>query len=162
MKPLADAEGFLARLDAVEQRLQRHAEAEAPIGLTEPDPDGTERWEAGQVWAHMAEFVSYWHAELEKVTAKYDRTPVPFGRTKADPARASAIEMGRHLPIQALMSRVDEGIAALKPYLDSLTGAQWKAVGLHSRLGEMDVAAIVQRFLLDHLEEHADQLDKLR
>lgn len=152
----------MARLDAVGKRLAEHAARETPRGLTEPDPGGTERWEAGQVWAHMAEFVGYWRRELENVVTAFSGTPVPFGRTKDDPARAAAIETGRHEPIPALMSRVHEDVAAFESYLGSLNSDDWIAVGLHSRLGEMGVAAIVQRFVVGHLEEHADQLDGLR
>lgn len=159
--PMADREGLTARLERVAQRLERHADAVVPTGLTEPDTDGTERWEAGQVWAHMAEFVHYWLAELEKVVTEYHAAPVPFGRTKADPTRAAAIETGRHSAVAALLDRVQVGLAELDRYLSALTAEQWAAVGLHSRLGEMDVAAIVQRFLVSHLEEHADQLDGL-
>ena len=156
-----DRTALRARIDAVEQRLNSHSAKAPPAGLTEPDADGSERWEAGQVWAHMAEFVHYWLAELHKVVADFQGTPVPFGRTKADPTRAAAIETGRHVAIATLMGRVGDGLASLTHFLDGLTEDQWAAVGLHSRLGEMHTAAIVQRFLVSHLEEHADQLDGL-
>ena len=151
----------LERLEMVEQRLAEDAHGPAPAGLTEPDAGGTERWEATQVWAHMAEFVGYWQAQLEKVVDQYAGAPVPFGRTKDDPDRASAIELGRAVPIAELMERVHEGIATLRGYLPTLSPAQWSSVGLHQRLGEMDVARIVDRFVVSHLEEHADQLDGL-
>src|SRR5688500_18689037 len=94
--PMLDGTDFLARLEAVESRLARHAALDKPRGLTEPDPGGAERWEAGQVWAHIAEFVPYWHGEAESVIAAYDGEPVPFGRTKEDAGRLAGIEMGRH------------------------------------------------------------------
>jgi hypothetical protein len=37
----------------------------------------------------------------------------------------------------------------------------WQTCGLHPTLGSMTVAQIVARFLADHLEEHAAQLDEL-
>ena len=46
----------LDELDDVLARLEAHAAGAAPAGLTEPDAGGTERWDAGQVWAHLAEF----------------------------------------------------------------------------------------------------------
>lgn len=159
--PMFDGGTFLERLDAVEKRLEVHAKQPVPAGLTEPDEGGTERWEAAQVWAHIVEFVPYWQSEIEKVIAEYDGTPVPFGRTKADPARAAAIELGRSEPIPALAERNTSGVADMRAYLAGLTSAEWNAVGLHQRLGEMDVEAIVERFVVGHLEEHADQLDGL-
>lgn len=160
--PMLDGTDFEARLDAVEQKLDLHAAAETPDGLTQPDPGGTERWEAAQVWAHMAEFVAYWHGEVESVIGSFDGNPVPFGRTKEDPDRIAGIEMGRHAPIDELMGRVHESIEDLKSYLSSRTSGEWNAIGRHPRRGEMDVEAIVERFVVAHLEEHADQLDGLR
>jgi hypothetical protein len=158
---MLDGTDFVARLDAVEQRLDAHASAESPTGLTDPDPDGTEQWEAGQVWAHMAEFVPYWKSQVESVIASYDGDPVPFGRLKDDPGRIAGIEMGRHAVVRELRRQVAEEVAELKRYLAGLTPAEWNAVGQHPRRGEMDVEAIVGTFIVNHLGEHADQLDKL-
>lgn len=154
-------EELIRMLEGVEQRLTEHAAGPAPGGLTDPDEGGTERWEAAQVWAHMAEFVAYWQAELEKVVDHYSGTPVPFGRTREDLTRIGAIEEGRHLPIAELMARVHDEIEVTRRYLPTLSAAQWSSVGLHSRRGEMTVPQIVGRFLVGHLEEHADQLDDL-
>jgi len=158
---MLDGTDFVARLSAAAERLERLAIGQVPAGLTEPDPGATERWEAGQVWAHMAEFVDYWHDQLKKVIGEYAGDPVPFGRTKSDAGRIAAIEMGRHAFIPAMMARVRESIEQLKRYLAALNSAEWNAVGRHATLGEMDVERIVEHFLLSHLEEHADQLDEL-
>jgi hypothetical protein len=160
--PMLDGSDVIQRLDDVEARLVGHAATEAPAGLTEPDEGADERWEAGQVWAHIAEFVPYWHEQLESVIGGFDGTPVPFGRTKTDPGRIAAIEIGRHEEIGEQMSRTHESIAALKGYLAGLMPAEWNALGLHPIRGEMDVEAIVERFVVAHLEEHAEQLDRLR
>ena len=158
---MLDGTDFVARLHAVEERLDAHAAAATPSALTDPDPGGTERWEAGQVWSHMGEFVAYWHGQVESVIAAYDGDPVPFGRTKEDPARIAGIEMGRHEAMRQMRGRVGDEIAELKRYLATLTSAEWNAVGEHPTRGSMDVEAIVGTFVVNHLEEHADQLDKL-
>lgn len=160
--PMLDGSDVIQRLDDVEARLFQHARAEPPSGLTQPDPGADERWEAGQLWAHIAEFVPYWHEQLETVIGSYDGTPVPFGRTKTDSGRITAIEMGRHEDIGHQMSRTHDSIVALKRYLAGLMPAEWNALGLHPTRGEMDVEAIVERFIVVHLEEHAAQLDLLR
>ena len=162
MSSMLDGTDFVARLDALERRLDEHAAGEIPSGLTEPDPGGTDRWQAGQVWAHMAEFVPYWHREVEAVIAAYDGDAVPFGRTKEDPGRLAGIEMGRHEQVRELRGRVHDAIEELKRYLSALTTAEWNAVGRHPTRGEMDVESIVGTFIVDHLEEHAEQLDMLR
>ena len=160
--PMLDGVDVFARLDAVEARLRAHAAAGAPDGLTDPDPDTPEeRWEAGQVWAHVAEFVPYWHSEMRSVIAAFDGTPVPFGRTKTDPGRIAAIEVGRSEPIGDHMTRTADAIASLKRHLRELMPAEWNAIGLHLTRGEMDVETMVERFIVAHLEEHAEQLDRL-
>jgi hypothetical protein len=150
------------RFELLEQRLAEHAAGPAPDGLTDPDEGGTERWEAAQVWAHMAEFVGYWQSQLEKVIDSYQGSPVPFGRLKDDTGRIQGIEDGRSAPIGELMQQVHQQIEVVRDYLPTLTDEQWHAVGLHKTRGEMQPARMVEVFILDHLEEHADQLDGLR
>jgi hypothetical protein len=84
-------DGFLARVDEVEGGLRRAAAAGAPQGLTAPDEPSGEQWEAGQVWAHLAEFVPYWIGEARSVLTAESDQPVPFGRVKTDPGRIAAI-----------------------------------------------------------------------
>ena len=152
---------LIQQLEDVEQRLIESASGPAPDGLTEPDQDTDERWEAAQVWAHMAEFVGYWHAQIETVVRLYDGAPVPFGRVKSDAGRIHAIEIGRHRPTADLASQVEAAIESLATYLASLDANAWQARGLHQTRGVMDVPAMVKRFISDHLDEHARQLEEL-
>ena len=159
---MTDADELLARMDVAERRLAVFAE-NPPPGLTDPDPATGEQWDAGQAWAHVAEFVPYWQGEIEHVLAGSARgeDPVPFGRTSADPGRVGAIESGRHEPPPEQMSRLSGALTLLRSYLATLTDAEWSARGVHSRLGEMTVGRIIERFIVAHLEEHAEQLEKL-
>src|SRR3984893_13850500 len=93
---MTDDAAVLRRLDAVRERLGALATRDAPHGaLTAPDPPTGERWEAGQVWAHLAEFIPYWMGEATQVIADGLGAPAPFGRTKADAGRLAAIERDR-------------------------------------------------------------------
>jgi threonine dehydratase len=155
----------LDRLARVERRLAEHAARPVPPGrLTDPDPGATERWEAGQVWAHVAEFPGYWLDQIRHILAARaggTPEPIPFGRTVEDPGRLAAIERGRRTnPAQLLLGVVAQ-LAEVAATLGALDDEAWKARGLHPRRGDMALPEIVQRFLLDHLEEHADQLDGL-
>jgi hypothetical protein len=150
------------RFANAEQRLATHAARPVPTSLTDPDPETPEeRWEASQVWGHLAEFMPYWLDQIDKVISQYSGQPVPFGRTKADAARLQGIADGLGAPIADQMASVREAIAMARNYLAQLTPEQWAATGLHSRRGEMGVSDIVRTFMLDHLEEHASQLDAL-
>jgi hypothetical protein len=162
--PSAARDELLARLDAVEARLN-HLVATPTPGLTEPDEGTGERWEAGQVWAHVAEFVPYWSVELERVVGgargPVAADPVPYGRTKTDPTRIAAIERDRREDPRALLRRATEGIAELRTFMRGLPAAGWEAMGLHPTRGEVPVERIVEGSVVEHLEEHADQLEGL-
>jgi hypothetical protein len=113
------------------------------------------------VWAHIAEFVGYWHQQMADVIGAYRGEPVPFGRTKADAGRIGAIETGRHRPVRDLAGDADSEIVELEGYLKSLDAEEWQARGLHPTRGVMDVPAMVERFVTNHLNEHAAQLEGL-
>jgi hypothetical protein len=156
------AAALVRRLDAVQTRLQGHAGAEiAPNALTAPDPPSGERWEAGQVWAHIAEFIPYWMGEAEQVVEHGRDAPLAFGRTKSDPERLAAIERDRDRDRRLLWNRIAGDLARLRGFLRGLERPAWEARGLHSTLGEMDLGGLVEEFLVGHLEQHADQLDGL-
>jgi threonine dehydratase len=155
---------YLSRLAAAERRLREHAARPLPAGLTDPDPGASERWEAGQVWAHLAEFPGYWLVQIRQLLAARDAgsaEPIPFGRTKADPGRIAAIERERRTDPAELLRRSTSQLAELTGMLATLPTASWSARGQHPALGEMPLPGIVERFLVSHLEEHADQLDLL-
>jgi hypothetical protein len=160
--PMLGGLDFEGRLDDIERRLSARAADPLPEGRTDPDPDTPEeRWQAAQVWAHIAEFVGYWHAQMESVIAEFAGEPVPFGRVKSDPARIAAIEVGRHEPIESLIDRARRSIGEFRRFLVGLGAAEWNAVGIHQTIGRMGIEAIVERFVVAHLEEHLDQLEGL-
>lgn len=155
---------LLRRLEAVERRLVAHAERPGPAGLTDPDPGGEERWDAGQVWAHLAEFPAYWLDQARRIVAGHQAgapEPVPFGRARDDPGRTGPIERDRHADRAELMRRVSAGIAAVAAELRERPPEALAARGRHRTAGEMDVIGLFDRFVVGHLEEHADQLDLL-
>ena len=138
------ADGFAHRLDAVEERLRAHAARDFPAdALTAPDPPTGERWESGQVWAHVAEFIPYWLGEVNLVITQGAASPVPFGRTKSDPGRIAAIERDRSTDQARLWHRTAGDIASLRAVLDGLGETAWSARGIHPTLGEMDLGDII-------------------
>lgn len=152
---------FLERLDAVERRLQDHAYGERGAGLTAPDARTGEQWDAGQVWAHLGEFLPYWIDQAHTVVSNWRGDPVPFGRVKSDPHRIAVIERDRDRDAGDLMDQISAGIAATRSFLTNLSPDAWRAVGRHQTLGDMPLERIVDEFMVGHLEEHANQLDDL-
>jgi hypothetical protein len=144
------------RLVAAAGRIRAAAPLLSDQALTDPDPDTGERWDRRQVLAHVAEMLPYWVEQVELVAAG---DQVPFGRLTSNPERIAAIERDRREDPSRLLDRVDEGLGVVLALLDRLDDGALARSGRHQVLGEMTVAAIVDRFLVDHLEEHADQLE---
>lgn len=158
----ASVDALIARMDDVERRLAEHAAAPLPSGLADPDPGAEERWEAGQIWAHLAEFPAYWLAQAQRVIAQPTQPPVPFGRVKTDAGRVEAIERDRHTDPEALLERVRSSLAEVSDAVRSWDAETWQLRGAHPVRGEMPIERIIETFIVNHLEEHADQLDSLK
>jgi hypothetical protein len=156
-------DAYLARLDAVEARLSAASLNEpAPGEITEADPESGERWDRGQVWAHLSEFIPYWIQQAKPVLrGQPSGEPVPFGRTKSDPERIGAIERNRREAVFVLWTDTSAEIAELRGFLASIAPDQWDIRGLHPTRGAMTVDALVNQYLVGHLEEHADQLEAM-
>lgn len=157
----AAVDALITRLADAERRLAEHAGAPLPSGLTDPDPGADERWEAGQVWAHLAEFPAYWQSQVKRVVDLPTNEPVPFGRVKTDIGRIEAIERDRHTDPAALLERVRSSLADVTDAARRLPPKAWRLRGAHPIRGEMTVQKIFEDFIVEHLEEHADQLDGL-
>ncbi len=148
------------RCDAADARLVAHAAARH-TGLTEPDPGGTERWDADQVWAHLAEIGGYWLGELARVVDAGQADPVPFGRVKSNEGRIAAIEAGRHRPVTENVDAARRALSALRAYIAGLSEHDWQRVGRHQTLGEMTIERQLEEFHIGHVEQHLAQLDGL-
>ena len=146
------------RLQAAAGRIRASAVVLPDDALTDPDPDSGERWDRGQVLAHVAEMLPYWAQQAELVAAGRQAS---FGRVRSDPDRIAAIERDRRDDPRRLLARVDDGVAALLDLVDRLDAEALARTGRHPALGDMTVAELIDLFAVAHLEEHADQLDPL-
>ncbi len=154
-------EPLIARLDVAEARLAGLSHVPFPQGQTDPDPGAEETWDAAQVWAHIAEFVSYWTDQARELVSAPAGTTPNFGRVKTDQGRIDAIARDRRLPREQLWQKVHDGIEASRTYFSDLTADQLARTGTHPTRGTVDVPFILETFIVKHLEEHAAQLDKL-
>lgn len=146
------------RLLAAAGRIRAAAPLLPDEALTDPDPDTGERWDRRQVLAHVAEMLPYWAEQVELVAAGDE---VSFGRVSSNPERIGAIERDRHDDPARLLDRVDDGVGVALALLERLDDRAMATTGHHQTLGEMTVAEMIDRFMVAHLEEHADQLDPL-
>jgi hypothetical protein len=152
---------FRRRLSAVEVRL-RDLSRRRLDGRTPPDPATGERWDAGQIWAHLADFVPYWISQAERVLAADSPDPVPFGRARASADHIAAIERDRHQGPNALWHDVKEDLNDLGAFLGDISDRAWLTKGLHPTRGVMTISQLIEELLIGHLEHHATQLEGLR
>ena len=124
---------------------------------TEPEAS----WGPREVLAHVAEMLPFWLGELERVVDGDGTAAVPFGRIADDASRIGLIARDRSLPLRVLFGRIDAGLGAWLDRLPRLTDADRAKVGLHPRLGEMPVAAMAERFVIGHAQEHVVQLGSI-
>ena len=152
---------LMDRLDAAEARLASLSQVPFPPGRTDPDPGGEETWDAARVWAHLAEFLSYWTAQAAEIAASPAGATPTFGRLKADPTRVDPIERDRLLPPDELWRRLEDGIGRSRAQFAHYSAAELDRQAIHPVFGQQPVRFILERFVIVHLEEHANQLDKL-
>lgn len=157
---------LLGRLDVAARRL---AATQGRVQAGEPWPvgavaegGGEAEWGPTEVLAHVAEMLPYWLGEMERVVAGSggpSPAPAPFGRTAADPLRTMTIARDATLPARELYDRISTAVERYGRRLPALTHAEIGRRGLHPTRGEVTVAALVERFAVAHLEEHAEQME---
>jgi DinB superfamily len=147
-----------SRLRTAAERIRATVPKVPDDARTSADPETGEQWDRGQVLAHVAEILPYWSEQIELVVERGGG--VPFGRVKSDPERNAAIERDRLVDAAELLRRMDQGLLGVLALLDRLDERALERTGTHERIGEMTAAAIADRFLVEHLEEHAEQLEE--
>jgi hypothetical protein len=152
---------LVPRLEEAAQRLaglRPAVEAKNPWPLstsfgTEPEAS----WGPPETLAHVAEMLPFWLGEIERIVdGRAD--PVAFGRVATDQLRLLVLERDRSLPPRELFERISTGAERVARRLATLRSSEAARFGLHPRLGQMTVEAVAERFIVAHLEEHADQL----
>ena len=135
----------------------------SPWSLADRFDDTPEaEWGPPEVLAHVAEMLSFWQGEMERIVAGVaggTAEPIPFGRVATDTVRLGILERDRSLPPRELYDRIASSVERLARRMAGLTAVELGLRGLHPRSGEMTVGAIADRFVVSHLADHAVQLE---
>ncbi len=115
-------------------------------------------WGPREVLGHVNEMLSYWTEQLEGVLAGDPGTAVPFGRIATDQSRLDRIDADRAKPAGRLLDEIEAGLGRARAFAERLSPAEGDRLGAHPTRGELTVRASIERFLIDHLEEHVVQL----
>ena len=154
-----------AQADRLDAAIAAFVALEPPVVAAGPWPlaevYGTEdeaRWGPPEVLAHVEEMLPFWLGETERILDGSGDAPVPFGRSAADPVRIGIIGRDRTVPLRELFARVRSDGARVSARMRTLGPAEAERTGLHPRLGVMTIAALLDRFVVTHVEEHVNQL----
>lgn len=143
------AEGLLKRAEGLRSRPD----------LLYRDPGGDE-WTVMRVLGHTAEILPYWTRQAQHVAGRPENGQ-PFGRTHDDPDRIAAVESYANQTLDEALTRVRAGLAECTSALRALPAGSWSRTATHSRRGEMTVEQIVDQFIVEHVEEHREQAEKV-
>jgi len=140
-------------------------EAAAPWPMAELY--GTEAeasWGPPELLAHLEEMLPFWLGEFERILDSYPKDgPFPFGRVGGadDVLRIGIIGRDRQLPLRELYARLEADSARVAARMRALGADEAERQGAHPTIGPMTVAAIFERFVTSHIEDHVEQLNRI-
>jgi uncharacterized damage-inducible protein DinB len=113
-------------------------------------------WPVMSTLAHVAEMLPYWAHQAERIA---QAPGAPFGRLHDDPGRLGAIEQhaqdAADVVREGLHASLREAVEALR----ALPAAAFDLSGQHPRRGAMPVHEVIDSFMVEHVEEHVQQID---
>jgi hypothetical protein len=118
-------------------------------------------WGPHELLAHLEEMLPYWLGEVERIIDAPADSPIHFGRTAEDAVRIGVIGRDRALPLRELLDRVGDYSARVARRMRLLTDAESERIGIHPTRGEFAVAALFERFVTGHSEDHLSQLNEI-
>jgi uncharacterized damage-inducible protein DinB len=143
----------IQRLQGSVQRLLADIE-QLPAEVLYREP-AAGQWPVMSTLAHVAEILPYWAHQAEKIA----RQPgAPFGRTHADADRIAAIEQHSRDSLEAIVAHIHAALDESVRTLRSLPDDAWTTAGQHPTRGLMTAEEVIDRFLLNHVEEHTAQI----
>jgi hypothetical protein len=155
-----DLQALRERVAAVRADLARTPPSEER-GLGPPDPQSGESWHRGNVLGHMNEMLDYWTNQVQNAI----KGSGTMGRDEAGTAkRRQGIDHGNAASEAELRRGVDERIGRVLVVLAGMTPEDLeRSVVFHNREGERSarVGELLQTLIVQHLEEHVEQLAAL-
>ena len=118
VQPENENDTWTDRLDRVQGRLGDLARP--LLGSTSPDPATGERWEAGDDWGHLSEFVGFWLPQVVAIVANYVDEPLPIGRPPESTSRTDAISYGKGASVGELWAKLQRDLVELRAFLNDL------------------------------------------
>jgi hypothetical protein len=149
------AEGQAARLERVNAQvaaLLRRPEVAQRLRAAGPD-----EWSAVQIVGHLTELIPYWMRDAHMMAAATGEPP-KFGRGLDAPERLEAVERGATSDPDELLRLLDGEVRSAAAGIRGMSPAERAKTGVHSRRGEITVADAIRVLIVEHVEDHVQQL----
>ncbi|MBI2760395.1 MAG: DinB family protein [Chloroflexi bacterium] len=116
-----------------------------------------DQWSAAEVCGHVAEMLPFWAAQAREIAADPGRR---VGREEDDPRRVGGVRQGasldRHQTVEHLRAAAAEASAIIR----ALPDAAWTTEAVSESLGRTTVERMVDALLIQHLEDHVQQVER--
>lgn len=144
---------LLSAIEEAGEQYARLVEAMSADDFRRPRGDG--EWTVAEVTGHVAESPATIAGWAKRIV---ERPGAAFGRSLDDPDRLAAVASLADGSPAAAAAAVRDCVRRAVATLRALPDEGWQAKGAHARFGEFAVAGIVERFILQHLREHIEQV----
>ena len=152
----AELERFAEELNRLYAELRATLAAIPPARLgAQPTSGG---WTPAEDLAHVAEMLSYWSDEIERFRLQPGAS---FGRVASNPERIRFIEAHAHDTPEQLAALLEGSYGAALALLRRAQPADLETTGQHVKFGPQTVRQAIQQWLIDHLDEHVQQLQAI-
>ncbi len=118
---------------------------------------GAEEWSVMQILGHMTEMLPYWLSHANAIIASSDEL-LKFGRALDAPERLEGVERGAAATPEALLQQLYDAMQQTSAAIRAMSSSARAKRGLHSRLGEVSVAQLIETVIVTHAEEHLTQI----
>lgn len=118
---------------------------------------GEDEWSAIQVLGHLAEMIPYWLDHCRRLIAATSEPPA-FGRGLDAVERLDGVRRVDSARLEELLSMVENEIQSAAQAIRQMSPADRASKGIHLRDGEMTVAEVIERIIVEHAEEHLAQI----
>lgn len=118
---------------------------------------GADEWSVMQILGHMTEMLPYWLSHCTAIIASTDEL-LKFGRALDAPERLEGVERGAAATPDALLLQLHDETQRVSNAIRAMSPSERDKRGVHSRLGEVTVAQLIEEVIITHAEDHLTQI----
>lgn len=149
---------LMEKIEELHDQLDRKRDAFSEVDVYwQPDEDS---WSVMQVLVHIAEFEPFFMNELKNVV---QNPGVSWGRTMQHEGRLRAVEEGKHDRLDEVYDRIRQSKEYVTSVLKQLRDEdlQIESPHVNPKFGVKSMEWLVNHFIIEHLETHLKQLDRI-